>query len=502
MAQLLVGVDIGTYETKGVLVDTVGEVRAEARRRHGVSSPAPGMVEHDAESVWWDDLVSVARELAAQLTDGDELIGLGCSAIGPCVLPVDAELNPLRPAILYGVDTRATAEIAELEAVLGGEEILRRSGNVLTSQSSGPKALWIERNEPEIAARTRWYLTSQSFLVARLTGEVVIDHATAGYFHPFYELAAGRWNFEGLEEFLPRHKVPEVAWSTEIAGTVTAEAAAQTGLPEGLPVIVGTTDAPAEAVGSAVVDTDDLMLMIGSSGFLIRVCDRPSRGELLWSAPWVLPGRYVLAGGTSTAGTATRWIAEQLDLDASQGDQALFASLMELARSAPAGAGGVLHLPHFSGERTPFHDPDARGAFTELTLSTGRAELARAVSEGVGHSLALALAAFAEAHPRPPRIKAVGGGTRNEIITQVASDVSGFDFEIVNTLGASYGDAILAGIGVGAIPESDAAGWVSGRDTVISRGDDDAEARTLRSAHRRFQRVYRALRDAREEVDV
>ncbi|WP_375003272.1 FGGY-family carbohydrate kinase [Aeromicrobium sp. CTD01-1L150] len=498
MVQLLIGLDIGTYEAKGVLVDADGDVRAEARHRHGVSTPAPGMVEHDAEDVWWSGFVTVVRELMGTLTEDDELIGLGCSAIGPCVLPVDEHLRPLRPAILYGVDTRATAEIAEIEAVLGTDEILRRSGNVLTSQSAGPKVRWVERHEPEVAAQTRWYLTSQSFLVARLTGRVVIDHATAGYFHPFYELGELRWNAEGLEALVPPEKLPDVAWSSDIAGTVTAEASRQTNLPEGLPVVVGTTDAPAEAIGSAVVETDDLMLMIGSSGFLIRVCDRPVRDERLWAAPWVLPGRYVLAGGTSTAGTATRWIAEQLDLDELQGDQALFTQLMALARSAPVGAGGVLHLPHLSGERTPFHDPDARGAFIGLSLSTGRAELARSVSEGVGHSLGLALSTFAAAHSRAPRVKAVGGGTRNEIITRVASDVSGFDLDIPDTLGASYGDAILAGLGVGAVSESDAASWVSNRDVVTARGPDDDEARVLRRQHREFTAAYQALRGMRE----
>lgn len=499
MSRLLIGVDIGTYETKGVLVDAAGVVRAEARRRHGVSTPKPGWVEHDAETVWWADLVAVTRELTAQVHADDELIGFGCSAIGPCVLPVDAELRPLRPAILYGVDTRATEEIAEIEQLLGRDEILRRSGNVLTSQSSGPKMRWVERQEPEIAARTRWYLTSQSFLVARLTGRVIIDHATAGYAHPFYDLSGLQWNTEGLEALVPPEKLPELGWSSEIAGAVTPEAAELTGLPVGLLVTVGTTDAPAEAIGSAVIATDDLMLMIGSSGFLIRVCDRPVPDPLLWSAPWVLPGRYVLAGGTSTAGTATRWIAEQLGLDESAGDPALFAELMALARSARPGAGGVIHLPHFSGERTPFHDPDARGAFLGLTLSTGRAELARAVSEGVGHSLGLALQTFADASATRPRVSAVGGGTRNEIITGVASDVSGVDLLVPETLGAAFGDAMLAGLGSGALTEADAAGWVRQREVVRARAADDPEAQQTRAQHRTFLAAYRALRTMRED---
>lgn len=495
MTQLLLGIDIGTYETKAVLVDTAGLVRAEARARHGISTPAPGHVEHDAELVWWGDLVTVSRELMSGLAPDDEIIGIGCSAIGPCVVPVDAELRPLRPAILYGVDTRAAAQIAELEAELGQEEIFRRSGNTLTSQSAGPKALWIERNEPEIAARTRWYLTSQSFLVARLTGRVVIDHATAGYFHPFYDLGSSRWNCTGLEHLIAPEKFPEAAWSSEIAGTVTPAAAAATGLPVGVPVVVGTTDAPAEAVGSSVMRAGDLMLMLGSSGYLIQVHEQPVSAAALWAAPWVLPGHSVLAAGTSTAGTATRWIADQLDLDRGDGDAALFGRLLELARAAPVGAGGVLHLPHFSGERTPVHDPDARGAFIGLSLGTGRAEIARAVCEGVGHSVALALTTLVAESARPPRIVAVGGGTRNEIITGVISDVTGLELVLADTLGASYGDAILAGIGVGAVTAEEAAQWPRTAGRITPNAETSG---VLRRAHEEYNRNYRALRAARE----
>ncbi|RGE20753.1 FGGY-family carbohydrate kinase [Leucobacter sp. wl10] len=498
MTRLLMGIDIGTYETKGVLVDAAGAVRAEARARHGISTPRPGWVEHDAETVWWADLVRVARELTSHAGPGDELIGLGCSAIGPCVLPVDAALRPLRPAILYGVDTRASAEIAELEERLGREEIFRRAGNALTSQSAGPKMLWIERNEPDVAARTRWYLTSQSFLVARLTGRVVVDHATAGYSHPFYELAELRYNCDGLAGTVPEEKLPEAAWSAEVAGTVTAAAAAETGLPEGLPVVVGTTDSPAEAVGSSVMAPGDLMLQLGSTGYLIRIGDRPATSDVLWAAPWVMPGRFVLAAGTSTGGTATRWIADQLDLERGDGDAALFGRLMELSGASPIGANGVLHLPHFSGERTPFHDPDARAAFVGMSLGTDRADLARAVSEGVGHSIALALAALVAEGGGDPRVVAVGGGIKNSIITRTICDVTGHELALAETVGASYGDAILAGIGVGAISEAEGAGWPGFLEPATPGADGDAGVREIRLAHDRFQRTYWALRAARE----
>lgn len=491
---VFLGIDVGTYETKGVLVDVGGRVHAEARVRHGISTPEPGRVEQDADAVWWHDLVQVVSTLRTAMPDV-VIAAVACSAIGPCVLPVDAELRPLRPAILYGVDTRATEEIEVLEDRIGREEIFRRAGNALTSQSAGPKILWIERNEPEIAARTRWYLTSQSYLVARLTGEVVIDHATAGYFHPCYDLARLDWELGGLDDLIRPETLPRLGWSSDVAGTVTATAAAATGLREGTPVLVGTTDAVAEAVGASVMAAGDLMLMYGSSGYFIRVTNEPQADPRLWAAPFALPGRFVLAAGTSTAGTATRWVADLLGLDHGDGDTAMFGRLMELVRAAPPGANGVLHLPHFSGERTPLHDPDARASFSGLTLATGRADLARAVVEGVGESIALAVSALLDGSDVPPRVVAIGGGTRNEVLVQTVSDLTGLYQRIAATLGAAYGDAMLAALGLGVVTEAQAASWVSFSGAVVPGPADDP---SLRAAYQRFPETYRALRALRE----
>jgi len=489
MAELLLGIDIGTFETKGVLVDASGVVRARARRRHGIATPAPGWVEHDADAVWWADFAAVARELTAAVGPGDRIAGVGASGIGPCVLPVDADLRPLRPAILYGVDTRAQAEIDELTELLGEDELLSRSGNVLTSQSSGPKVLWVERHEPEVAARTRWYLTCESYLVARLTGEVVMDRATAGYFHPLYDAAADEWAAD-LAGIVAREKLPRLAWSHEVVGRVTDAAAVETGIPAGTPVVAGAADAPSEALAASVAAPGDMMLMYGSSTFMIRVADRPISDRVLWSAPFLFPGTYVVAGGTSTAGTATRWVCDALGLDPAAGDDALFAELVALASTSPPGARGVLALPHLSGERTPVHDPDARGAFVGISLDTDRGDLARALIEGIAHSVAHALDAYESAALRPDRLVAIGGGTKNPILTQTVSDLTGLAQEVADSDGAALGDAILAALGVGLVASPrDAAAWIRMRDGVTP-GD---AAGPLRADHADYVELYRAL---------
>lgn len=483
------GIDIGTFETKGVLVGPDGSVHASARRRHGIATPRPGWVEQDPEAVWWAELASVARELVGHL-GGAELGGVGVSAIGPCVVATDASLRPLRPALLYGIDTRATDQMAAITARLGSAEILRRAGGPLTTQSAGPKIAWIRDNEPERWAESRWFMTSQSWLVARLTGEVVMDHATAGYFHPLYDLERKEWDVRGCEDFVHSRQLPRLAWSSEIAGYVHADAAEATGIPLGTPVIVGTTDAPAEAVGCGVVADGDLMAMYGSSGYFIRVGSTQTTHPDLWAAPFVFEGTSVLAAGTSTAGTATRWIAEVLGIAGDHEDQ-MFARLIELAATSESGARGVLALPHFAGERTPFQDAESRGAVVGLGLEHTQGDVARAVLEGIGHSIAEAILTFHRAGATIRRVTAVGGATRNEFIVGTVSTITGLEQDITDSRGAAFGDAFLAALGVGAVASpADVSGWVRHRATA--RPQPDAEDR-LKADHEDYVALYRAL---------
>jgi len=485
-----VGIDVGTFETKGVLVDADGTILATARRRHGISTPRPGFVEHDPEADWWADVTAVASELM-QHPRASEVQAVGLSAIGPCVVATDGDLTPLRPAILYGVDTRATRQVASLTAALGADEVFLRCGNPLTSQSAGPKIAWLAEEEPEVWRRARWFMTSQSWLVARLTGEVVIDHATAGYFHPLYDLQAQRWDVAGCESFADVVRLPRLEWTTTVAGRVHEAAAAQTGLPAGTPVIVGTTDAPAEAVAAGVVADGSMMAMYGSTGYFIRVGAAPITTESLWAAPFVFEGSYVLAAGTATTGTATRWVADELGItDADDG--VTFARLLDLAHGSPPGARGVLALPHFSGERTPFQDPDSRGAVVGLGLEHTRADIARAVLEGAGHAVAEAIATYARVGVPIGRVVAIGGATRNDVIMSTVSTVTGLSQEVALSPGAAYGDALLAAAAVGAVEDVGSSGWFATGHTVAPDPDPDVAA-VLRSDHEAFVELYHAL---------
>jgi xylulokinase len=257
-------------------------------------------------------------------------------------------------------------------------------------------------------------------------------------------------------------------------------------------VAVGTTDSPAEAVGAGVIETGDTMIQYGSAGYMINVLDSPQSSHDLWAAPFVFPGSYVSAAGTATAGTATRWICDVLSIDGSGSDQKLFAELIELAKQSSVGANGLLFLPHLSGERTPVQDPNSRGIFFGLSLSHTRSDMARATLEGVAHSLAHAFETFASNGIEPKRIKAIGGGTKNQILLETVSSILGIQQSVSNTVGAAFGDAAIAALSVGHIKSrSDASNWVNSKAEIEPHQSWQAR---LQSDHEDYKSLYEATK--------
>lgn len=484
------GVDIGTFESKGVLADAEGRIVASAAEPHEMIVPRPGWAEHRADEDWWHDFKAiVAKLLARTRIDPAEIACVACSAIGPCMLPVDDEGRPLSNAVLYGVDVRADKEIGELTGRIGAETILQRCGNALTSQSVGPKILWLRRNRPDIFSRTAKVLSSTSYLVMKLTGQCVLDHYTAAGFSPLYDVNGQQWTSELADDILPLEKLPRILWSTQIAGTVTPAAAAQTGLAPGTPVTAGTIDAAAEAVCTGVSKTGDMMIMYGSTIFIITLTDERVRDGRLWYAPWLFPGQHGSMAGLATSGTLTHWFRDRFARELTR--ENAFGILGAEAANSPPGANGLLLLPYFSGERTPIHDPKARGAFFGLNLSHTRGDLYRALIEGIAFATNHVIETYAEIGRPPLRVLAVGGGTRNETWLQATSDVSGLSQTVCEkTIGASFGDAFLAAVAVGKADPRDIAAWNPVARTVEAR-----PVPAYRAQYALFRRLYEQTKD-------
>lgn len=467
-AELLVGIDVGTYSSKGVLVSRDGQIVRQHVVPHGISLPAPGHVEQDADLVWWSDVLEILRELLSGPYSGADVAGIALSAIGPTLLPLDGAGRPLRPAILYGVDTRAGAQIDALNAELGEDAIFEHSGMALTSQAIGPKIRWLRETEPDIWAATRTLTTASSYLTSRLTGRHVMDHHTAAHFMPLYRPETRGWDVRWAAPVLGDQdlgRLPELAWSDTLAGHVTAEAAALTGLQAGTPVAVGTVDALSEAISVGAVRPGDLMVMYGSTTFFVLVQEAPTPDPRVWTVGGAFAGQHNLAAGMSTTGSLTRWFVDELarDLPTEEAYDALFS---EAAHLAP-GADGLLVLPYFSGERTPLNDPRARGVVAGLSLSHTRAHLFRAVLEGVGYGIRHNIETFRALGADVRRIVAVGGGTRGGAWLQIVSDITGEMQHLPEvTVGASYGDAFLAGLVSGQVTHADLDRWVTMAGTV------------------------------------
>ncbi|WP_300037641.1 FGGY-family carbohydrate kinase [uncultured Roseobacter sp.] len=492
---LTLGIDIGTYETKGVLVDETGCVTAQAARRHEMLVPRPGWAEHRPEEDWWGDFVFVCRALLEQSrADPHDIVAVACSAIGPCMLPVDAAGKPLMNGVLYGVDGRAEAEVRELTDRIGEDTVIKRCGNALTSQSVGPKILWLKRHRPEIYARTAHVLTSTSFLVQRLTGEVVIDHYTAANFSPLYDVATQDWTDDLADDILDLNKLPRLLWSGDIAGHITAAAAAETGLAPGTPVTAGTIDAAAEAFSVGVDRPGDMMMMYGSTIFIIlRTAERVADPRI-WYAPWLFEGEHASMAGLATSGTLTHWFRDQLARDLDPADA--FPALAAEAAASPPGANGLLMLPYFSGERTPIHDPNAKGAIFGLNLTHTRGDIYRALIEGIACGTRHVTDTFAELGQSPKRLLAVGGGTKNALWLQATSDITGID-QIVceKTTGASYGNAFLAALAVGLVERGDIAKWNPVETSVTAQSDPRYD-----KSYALFRRLYEQTKDIAAEL--
>lgn len=432
------GVDIGTSSSKGVLVDVSdGRVIAQATLAHDVQRPRAGHVEMDGR-IWWDEFVSLARTLLTEAPDA-LVTAVGVSGMGPCVLLADAAGEPVRPAILYGVDTRARAQIARMTEELGVDEITRVGGSTLTTQAGGPKIVWVAEEEPESYARASRLFMPASFLAHHLTGEYVLDHQSASQTSPLYDVEAEQWYDPWWQRFAAGIEQPRLLWAGDVAGVVTDAAAVAAGIPAGIPVIAGTIDAWTEAVSVGAHGDGDLMLMYGTTMFLVATGAETLRTPSMWTTVGAFPGSRNLAGGLATSGALTGWLKGLTDAD--------YPQLLAEAEASGVGARGLVMLPYFAGERTPILDPDARGVIAGLTLSHTRGDLYRAALEatalGVRHNVETMRAAGADIR----RIVAVGGGTQGGLWLQIVSDATGLVQEVPQTtVGASYGAAFLAAI--------------------------------------------------------
>ena len=502
MSSYLLGVDVGTQSSKGVLVSLDGQVAAYHAVEHGVSRPFPGWAEHDADAVWWADVTSIVRALLRRTeVDPASVAAVGVSALAPAMVPVDADGRPLRPGILYGIDTRAHAEVERLNRELGWDGSDAPPGRRLQAQSVSPKIVWFRDHEPARWEQTWKVLGATGYLVHRLTGAFVVDPVNAEALAPLYDPANGAWDAAMCDRLqVPLAVLPEIHEPADVVGRVTPEAARQTGLAAGTPVICGTIDGLAEYLSSGVIREGEGCVAFGSTMCMCVLSSVPRRHALLYGGRSLVPGLSRLSGGMATSGALSRWFRDnfaprEVQAELESGVSA-YQRLSADAAAVPPGSEGLVALPYFSGERTPVFDHQARGLILGLTTSHTRHHLYRSLLEGVAYGLRHHFDLMAEVGVVPGRLVAVGGGSQDRLWTQIVADVTGQVLECVELpIGPALADAFLAGYGLGLFENFEplAERWV--RIGRVVRPDPGATA-----VYDRYYAVYRRLYERNVEA--
>jgi xylulokinase len=480
----VLGLDIGTSSTKALLARFDGTVIAEVSRKHDVDRPEQGLVEMDAD-VWWDEFTTLTRELLERVPDAD-VAAVGVSGIGPCVLLSDDAGEPLRPAILYGVDTRTADMLEDVTAELGGEGAIReRCGSALSTQAAGVKLAWVARHEPEVWSKAARFTMPSSRIVERLTGEYVLDHHSASQTTPLYDVHENAWIPEWCERLAPGLEMPRLVWSGDRAGVVTDEAAAATGLPAGIPVTAGTIDAWAEGVSVGESVPGRMFLQYGTTMFMIVPTAQPIPVPGMWTTVGTHPGQPSVSGGMATSGAITDWLRRLVDGE--------WSTMLEEARCSGIGANGLLMLPYFAGERTPIADPDARGVIAGLTVRHTRGDLYRATLEATAYAVRHNIEVLREAGVEVRELVGAGGGLLGRLWPTIVSDVTGLPQTVPSvTIGACYGSAFLAaGLVAGPGDGVDLGAW---NPPAARIEPDPAATAAYEPGYRDYRELYEATK--------
>lgn len=416
----LLGIDVGTTGLKSVLYDTNGRILAKASREYPTMHPKPGWAEQSPQ-LWWKLTKAAIHEVLAKVSPSakNNIAGIGVSALAPLVLPVNKKGEPLRPAIIW-MDTR------------GGmpHDLL-------------PKFLWIKQNEPDILRRTYKFLSANGFINFKLTGQFTVDITQA----------PGMGLFE-TPDFIDTSLFPETCSFSEVIGEITTDAAKETGLSQGTPVVAGAIDAFSNIVGAGAVKAGRAVEYTGQSCAICICTDKPYpkvQDEGLFSGGGM--GFYIVSGAMSAGGGLLKWFrdalgylevesAKRVGLDPYQ--------IMDLEASiVPPGSDGLIILPYIAGERCPIWNANARGVIFGLYLTHSRAHIIRAILEAVAYGLRHLVEIAEGAGVRIDELRSAGGGSKSDVWLQIKANVLNKPIHRVNAEAETLGDAIIAGVGVG-----------------------------------------------------
>jgi xylulokinase len=491
--------DLGTTGNKASLFDAAsGTAVATAFEAYETAYPHPNWAEQDPAD-WWRAARDSTRELLASSSiEPGEVAVVSFSGMMNGALPVDATGAPLRSAILWA-DQRATAEAEFLAECCGMEEIYHRTGHRPGASYTAAKMLWIQRHQPELYTRTHRVLQAKDYIAYKMSGVFATDYSDASSTNLF-DLEQRDWAVDIVEAVgLDLHKLPPAHPSNTVIGQVTSEAAAETGLLAGTPVVIGGGDGACATVGAGSVSPGDAYNYVGSSSWIAVTAERPLYDPQMrtFTFAHLDPKLYFPTGTMQCAGGSYDWLERLLR---GEGETRLHDEMSAAAASIEPGVGGLLFLPYLIGERSPHWNPRARGVFVGLTMSHGRAEMARAVLEGVAFNLKMILDAFLEQGAEIRAMRLIGGGARSGLWRQILADVYGLPIlrPALMAEATSLGAAIAGGVGVGLFPDFS----VAHEFVQVEEGErpDPACSQRYTTLYDLFQRTYAALESVFEQL--
>ena len=458
---LLLGIDVGTSSAKAVLLTTNGEVAGRGSAGYPIDHPLPGRCEQSPEARW-RGVVEAARSACAACAAGaHQIAAIGLSGQMHGTVLLDRCGMPLMPAVIWS-DGRSAEQVQEIERVVGRGRLIGLTGSAPATGFQAATVRWIQQNQPSSWADTRLVLLPKDYLRYRLVGEVHTDPSDGSgtLFLDVRSRARSRLVLGELN--VDAAQLPRIVESTEVSGGLRPDAAAAMGLCPGTPVVVGAADTAAGALGAGATSCADLLLTLSTGGQLVQPIATPAvdpqgRVHTFCAASTgaaSLPGWYHL-GAILSAGGALTWLRENIF---GLSGRVAIDDVAAWAEGVPAGARGILFLPYVLGERTPHMDPASSGVLIGLTADHARADLVRAVMEGVALACYEAYHVLIELGARPRAISLAGGGGRSQVWRQIVADV--FGLPVRHLLGSDHsacGAALLAGSGVGLLDSSDAA---------------------------------------------
>ncbi|TCP88248.1 xylulokinase [Rhizobium sp. PP-CC-2G-626] len=491
----VIGLDIGTTSTIGILVGLPDRILATASRPVTLSSPHAGWAEEDPRDWWRNACFIIAELLEISGLAASDIAGIGVTGMLPAVVLLDSKGDVLRPSIQQS-DGRCGLEVEELRAEWNEEKFLAKAGNGINQQLVTAKLRWVERHEPEVFARIATVFGSYDYINYRLTGERAVEQnwaLEAG----FVNVATGMIDDELVRlAHIDRDVVPPKRASSDIMGHVDARGSAETGLAVGTPVVGGAADMIASALGAGVIDAGDVLLKFGGAVDILTATDIVKPDPRLFLDYHLVPGLYMPNGCMSTGGSALNWFAETFAggerAAALATGRSIHQHLDVLADTKPAGADGLTILPYLLGEKTPIHDPAARGVIEGLTLSHDIGHMWRALLESYAYAIRHHVEVLVDMGHEPKRFLVSDGGSQSTVWMQIVADVLNAPLQrLSGHPGSCIGAAWAAAIGVGL--ESDwrsVTRFVTFSDVLRPNMENIA---TYEAGYHRYRELYRRL---------